>query len=367
MAYTDSTNYNTVKSMKGFPVGSIIPWSAQIDDIPYGWVACGGSTFPIARYPLLHQAIGNVYGGTEGSTFKLPNLNDGFSAIMDIYQGHFQYLQSFGEAHRPQNTNITLDSFWNNVGKGDNGNKPANIQTNWISTIDVVGEQITKPDVVAKHNVFQLSGGDVSYTIAVNERKLSDRHVANHDHAFETDGDPSYDRTNIPAAANFGWNRQFCVLNATSASVTRSVNDPPIDGTQMANVGASFQVPTNFRRGGGDIINDGTFFDAQTQATGFSNGDGVSGGDMWSNRNGTKYFWSSLSNNQISFSQIPGHTHDSLELNWVSKIKLINPGIVSDVKMNNVAISNTPGINFGTINMNSATASCGMTFIIKAF
>jgi hypothetical protein len=369
MAYADTVNYNTIKSMRGYPIGTIIPWAGEIDTIPYGWITCGGSTPAISRYPLLYEVIGNTYGGTEGSTFRIPNLNDGSSAVMDIYQGHFNYLQNAGDAHKPQNTNRTLDSFWSIVGAADNGNRPGSTQTNWLSTVDVVGEQVSRPDVVARHGAFSISEGDVSFTFSVNERKLSDRHVPNHSHDYEVDGSPSYSRRSNLATinSNYFFDDGVCALSGTRTEVTRSTNDPPIDGTQMANVGASNTISTTFRAGGGNIINDQPTWDGQNRATGFSSGDGFSGGDMWSNRSGTRYFWSSLSHAEKSFSQINGHSHGSLEYNWVSKIKIINPGIVSDVRTNTVTIDNTPGINFGSINMNSSTATLTMNFIIKAF
>lgn len=363
-----SNNYNTVKSMKGFPIGTIVPYSASLTDIPMGWILCSGTTIPITRYPLLYDVIGNTYGGTAGSTFKLPMLSDGASAIMDIYQGHFQYLQDKGEAHRPVNTVRNNDPFWRIVGGGDNGNRPSSTQTNWSSTIDVVGEQVSRPNVVAKHDAFQLSSGDVSVTVLTSERKLSDRHVPNHSHDYSTSGDPSYNRKSNRATRNSDRFRvgYACYKDGNATEISRSTNDPPIDGRQMNAVGASNRVSTTFRQGGGNVIDDGAF-DGQNRATGFDSGDGVSGGDMWSHKSGLKYFWSSLSHSETSFSQISGHSHGSLEYNWVSKIKLVNPGIVDDVRMNNVTIDNSTGVNFGTINMNSSTATLTMLFIIKAF
>jgi microcystin-dependent protein len=372
MAYKDATNYNTIKSMRGFSIGSIIPWSGEIDTIPTGWIVCSGTTPPTTRYPLLYEVIGNTYGGTPNSTFRIPNLNDGSSAIMDIYRGHFFYLQSGDAAHRPENSNINLDSFWKNVGLADNGNKPSNAQTNWTSTIDVVGQHISRPDVVARHEAFLLSDGDVTFTFSVNERKLSDRHVPSHTHSFESAGAPSYSRRSNLATRNnnyFGSNNFFarCAYRGTPTTVCRSTNDPPKTGTEMSSVGSSRTISTTFRAGGGNIVDDQISWDGQNRATGFSSGDGFSGGNMWAHNSGTRYFFTNLSHSEKSFSQITGHSHGSLEYNWVSKIKLINPGIVSDVKMNNVTIDNSTGINFGTINMNSSTPSCTIIFIIKAF
>jgi hypothetical protein len=375
MAYADSINYNKIKSMRGYPIGSIIPWSGEVDTIPTGWIACTGATVPVSRYKLLYQAIGNVYGGVVNSTFKIPYINDGSSAIMDIYQGHFTYLQDpvIGDAHKPQNTNKALDIFWSNVGGADNGNRPSSTQLNYISTIDVVGEQISKPDIVASHGAFALSDGDISFSYVPGARKLSDAHIPSHDHDYTVNGsdtDPSsYSRTDI---LGLKWRDSYlgpdgaCRLSPNRTIFSRSLNDPPKNGTEMATVGPSRTVTTNYRAGGGSIIDDGRS-DLQTIGSGFTNGDGFSGGNMFSHKSGQKYFFSSLSNDQINFSELTGHTHGILKYDFVSKIKIINPGIVSNVKINTVTIDNTSGVNFGTINMSSATATCNMIFVIKAF
>lgn len=369
MAYADAANYNTIRSMKGYPIGSIVPWSGAIDNIPVGWVVCSGSTPPISRYPLLYEVLGNTYGGTPGATFRLPNLTDGSSAVMDIYQGHFQYLQNAGEAHAPENTSRSADTFWNLVGQADNGNRPGNTQTNWTSTIDIVGEHESRPNMVARHEDFALSEGDYSLTISVNERKLSDRHVPSHIHSWESDGSPSYDRRSNRATLNSDrfFEDAVCYLNGSRTTVSRSTNDPPVTGRDMATVGTSRQISTNFRAGGGNIINDQPSWDGQNRATGFNSGDGLSGGDMWAHRGGQRYFWSSLSHAETTFAQITGHTHGSLEYNWESRIRVLNPGTVTDVSSNGVNIDNSAGVNFGTINMNSATPTLSMLFIIKAY
>ena len=101
MAYADAANYNRFKSMKGLPVGSIVPWAGDLAEIPRGWVACNGNTVQVTRYPLLYDVIGNSYGGTADSTFRLPPLNNSTKAIMDIFPGHFNYLRTFPNKHRP--------------------------------------------------------------------------------------------------------------------------------------------------------------------------------------------------------------------------------------------------------------------------
>ena len=121
------------------------------------------------------------------------------------------------------------------------------------------------------------------------------------------------------------------------------------------------------RSGGGNIVNDNPIGGFQYASTGFDNGDGDSGGDLFSHQGGNKYFFSSLSNSQKTISSLTGHRHGTLDYLFESKLKVLNPGIVSDVKINTVTIDNTPGQNFCTINMTSATPTLGMLFIIRAF
>ena len=380
MAYADAVNYNRIKSMKGYPIGSILVWSGEQDSIPVGWIPCSGTTLSSERYPLLYKTIGNVYGGTVNVSFRLPSLNAGDVAAVDIFQGHFNYLQSQGDANKPENTIRANDEFWKTVGGSENGDRPSTTQVNWLSTIDIVGEHITRPDVVARHEPFELSEGEVSITVSTNERKLSDVHTPSHSHTNNDVDSPSYSRItgrNAKEYANrFGTLDDFlggdtftrCELQGVRATVSRSLNDPPRNGREMAIVGASTRVGTTFRAGGGNIIDDGSTNDGcQIAASGFTSGDGFSGGDMFSHRTGQKYFWSSLASEFRNFSQIAAHSHGSLEYNWISRIRIINPGIVTDIKMNTVQINNSTGVNFGTINMNAATANITMVFIIKAF
>lgn len=50
----------------------IFPYSSRI---PSGWVPCNGQLMQVATNQALYAIIGNVYGGTQGQNFNLPNLN----------------------------------------------------------------------------------------------------------------------------------------------------------------------------------------------------------------------------------------------------------------------------------------------------
>jgi len=362
MAYKDAANYNTVKSMKGLPIGAILPWTGQQDSIPRGWIQCSGTTFETARYPLLYQTIGNAYGGTANSTFAIPNLNNTPKAMVDIFRGHYYWLDSSvrGAAHNPNPTGsipITSNTFWTHVGGADNGNQSSSIQQDHPSTIDVVGVMGTMPPLVAVHTGLELSAGDFQTTISINDRKLSDVHVPRHGHSYESSTEsPSYERRSTAASINPGswFDDGACRLEGTGATVSRSVNDPPLPGDQ------------NFVCGGGNVVQlprEGN----QLLATGVDAGDGCSAGDMFSNRNGQIRFATSLSNTEVNFSQINGHNHGTVTHTFTSRIRVINPGTVNDVQINTVAIDNTPGRDFARINMNSGTANLSMMFIIRAY
>lgn len=362
MAYVDAANYNRVKSMKGLPVGAIIPWSGQQDSIPAGWIPCNGTTFDVNRYPLLYQTIGSTYGGVVGSTFALPNLNNTPKAMMDIFRGHYNWLSSSvrGAAHNPNPTGaipLSSNAFWSTVGGADNGNQSSSIQEDHPSTIDVVGVMGTMPNLVAVHTGLELSGGEYSSTVSINDRKLSDVHIPRHGHSYESSTEsPSYERRSTAATINAGswFDDGACRLEGTGATVSRSVNDPPLQGDQ------------NFVCGGGNVIQlprNGP----QVLATGVSDGDGCSQGEMFSNRNGTIRFATGLSNTEVNFSQVNGHNHGTVTHNYTSRIRVINPGTVNNVQIHTVAIDNTPGVEFARLNMNSATPKLSMMFIIRAY
>ena len=371
MAYQDAANYNRLKSMKGLPIGAIIPWPGAQDTVPNGWILCNGAAIPYDRYPLLYDTIGNVYGGTTGSTFKLPDLLSQNAGIMDIFQGHFSWLQNAGDAHKPENSNINEDEFWLTVGKSDNGNSGNDVTQDHNTTVDVVGEQTSKPDVTAKNGEFTLSEGTADSIIQVLERKTTDVHLPSHGHSYDVSGDtsPSYNRKNKGATrCKSSWGSDgYCKLEGSCTNVNRSTNDPPKTGFDMTTVGASKTVSTTYRKGGGNIVNDGPIGGGQYASTGFSNGDGDTGGAMYSFKSGNIHFFSSLSNDERSISEITGHRHGTIDYTFESKVKVLNPGIVNDVKMNTVKIVNDPGKSFCSLNMSSATPTLGMSFIIRAY
>ena len=60
--------------MKGTAVGTIVPWTGNLTEIPAGWLPCDGRNLNVDEYPVLFGILGTRYGGTGGvgGTFNLP-------------------------------------------------------------------------------------------------------------------------------------------------------------------------------------------------------------------------------------------------------------------------------------------------------
>jgi microcystin-dependent protein len=396
MAYVDAANYNRIKSMKGYPIGSVIPWSGAQDSIPPGWIISNGATVAINRYPLLYECIGNSYGGIEDSTFRLPPLTANNKAIADYHRGYHAYLQSsgtsYGPVSRPRGGTIESHIFWNEIGLGFNGDEAGNVQTSYISTIDVVGEFATRPtNFVASFSAIEMTQGEESVSVSYNSRKLGDGHMPSHSHGLEFSNDANawaqLGRLALKAGETYGCGRRkddilcistgprdrACRCNVEATATSRATrylrfgnnqNHLREDFLTWTQPSGSGNATGTGPAGGGGTIVDGGSLSFQEKVLLYRAGDGYGRGDMLSSGN---VFFSSLSNSEVSFSQITGHNHGLNTYNFIANISVINPGIVTNVSLNNVNINNSAGINYGTITVNTATANLSMIFIIKAY
>lgn len=88
--------YQSSKTARAAAIGTIMPWTGGVGNVPNGWIVCEGSV-SASEFPLLAQAIGDTYNGgvsTFTGTFpaytgqiKLPELND--KTLMDIESSYF--------------------------------------------------------------------------------------------------------------------------------------------------------------------------------------------------------------------------------------------------------------------------------------
>lgn len=100
-----------------YPTGMVIMWPS--DTIPAGWLKCDGTAYSYTaeggKYKALYDVIGTTYGeGTEGSSFKVPNMRDRF--VEGVSSTH--PLGTYVEAGLPNHSHTFTGS---SVTSGTNG------------------------------------------------------------------------------------------------------------------------------------------------------------------------------------------------------------------------------------------------------
>ena len=367
MAYEDATKYNKVKSMMGYPVGTIVPWSGLEENIPSGWKICSGSFLNITEYPKLFACIGNTYGGTVGSTFRLPDILG--KGISDIFRGHYQHLKnasstySAGSSNNPMtglptgpwspNPTFTLtnDPYWDQIGESDVGNSGSGSGNPTPSTIDLVGvRNLAVPGLNATVTGLALTEGTLQRAFVVLPRKLGDGHIPIHSHVIDTTSEISH--TQSTPFLTTGDNRYDVRIGITFCTTGKSYDN----NCKTTNDYKNFTTGDHYVAGGGNI-----------GATRESSGNGFSGGDMLANVGGVKKFHTSISAENRTWTSIGGHNHGSNTINFRSALSVRASNSYSDIISSDVIIDNTPGIDIATINMTSTCPSLTMLFIIKAF
>ena len=401
--------YNLTRTSKGFPVGAIIPFAGDQSNIPMGWIPCDGRTLEVAQYPALYQIIGNTYGGNVGDDFKSPRLNDGASGIMDIFRGHFDYLQNEDEQHRPEKTNISDDAFWSRTQDGPDADAPSSTQTSFTSTIDVEGVLSSTNELVGQYSRFEFSDGEYFKVLLPAQRLLSDRHIPIHTHNYNVSGSTGQNNVSYvgqgrvarDSRTNYRCDPTFRI-NYSSTSVNRAVPFN-LNGRQMSRMTSDANADPG-TSGGGVNLDPGGFIESQLRwgggtTSGCRGGgnrgtsvcydprraDGFTGGDMWATPN--NFIFSSLAPSTVPedadgeslyptssgialkrFEAVLSHGHGSLAYTFSSRnLRFQSPGIVDDVQLGSVAINNQTGLNAGSIIANTATPSVTMQYIIKAY
>jgi len=181
--------YQETRTMKGAVIGTIMPWSGPVSNIPKGWIICDGTQPPANEYPLLVQAIGDTYnsgttnlgGGFPAYTgnFTLPDLVGG-KMLMDIEQSYFGSLTASrdndpdaGNLISPyigQNTDNGVNAAWNNV---------------YTDVVFTLNERTGYSGNIRGNSIID---GEGEKSIFIGGRKLGHTHVRAHGHSgiYET-------------------------------------------------------------------------------------------------------------------------------------------------------------------------------------
>jgi hypothetical protein len=373
MAFVDAIKYNRIRSMKGLPIGAIIPWSSDQASIPVGWVLCNGTTISNTRYPILFSIIGNSYGGTAGSTYRLPPLTSGQTGIVDIFRGHYSYFKQTqinaipgNEVNRPSSSSLSNDPFWSIVGFGTNGDTGNNLQTFWTSTADVVGvERSTSINFPALYDDITITDGSFNFTTVFDGTELGDEHIPPHTHGADTEDVTSWVRRGGPVSGCTGgrWSDVSCTHTCDSGTVYRVAANPAAGSggnVWYGNVPEDLQNNLNTTDGPTGVTGSGGGGNVrgvprggvpggagESGATVYEGGDGRVEGAMGAYQFGN-ILLTSRSNNQINNSA--PHFHSPINYDLQGRFNVISPGLRDNISLNTVRINNTPGQNFCTIN-----------------
>ena len=182
--------------MKAAVIGTIMPWSGALSEIPDGWIICDGSSVLARNYPLLTQAIGDTYnldpnssnlGGAfpnyEGDIL-LPNLNGG-KLLMDIEEEYFATAEQGGTGKAPDidpdARNIIAPYIGTNIDTG----APAVFTDVFTDVVFTLNDRLDYSGTISGNTVIDGVGEKIMY---IGGRKLGHTHIRQHAHSgvYET-------------------------------------------------------------------------------------------------------------------------------------------------------------------------------------
>jgi hypothetical protein len=184
--------YQEVKSARAAAIGTIMPWTGAISDIPKGWIFCNGQTVTASEYPLLVQAIGDTYNaGTSdlGGSFPnysgsivLPSLNG--KALMDLEDSYFASRASGGTG-RAADTNTEARTIISPY-IGTNSDNSIPVIFNDVYT-DVIFTLNDRTGYGGRIRGATIQTGEASRTVYIAPRKLGRNHLRSHRHSGSYD------------------------------------------------------------------------------------------------------------------------------------------------------------------------------------
>tara|TARA_B100000035_G_scaffold234050_1_gene202329 strand:- start:12970 stop:14226 length:1257 start_codon:yes stop_codon:yes gene_type:complete len=184
--------YQEARTMKGAVIGTIMPWTGALSEIPKGWIICDGTSPDAKDYPLLVQVIGDTYnsgssnlgGAFPGYTgqFVLPNLLDG-KCLMDIEGSYFDASTGTGDA-------IDIDPDARNLIEpfiGENTDNGVPVVFNDVRT-DVEFTLNDRNGYSGQITGNTIIDGTGEKSVFIGGRKLGHQHIRNHTHpgVYET-------------------------------------------------------------------------------------------------------------------------------------------------------------------------------------
>jgi len=179
--------YQSSKTARAAAIGTIMPWTGGIGNVPNGWIVCEGSVLAV-EYPLLAQAIGDTYNGgvsTFAGTFpaytgqiKLPDLND--KTLMDIESSYFG-----GSAPRVIDQSTTAANLITPIVGQESDNIGRGISNVFNDKYTDIIFDLSPTDRLGYSGKIKgntIIPGEAEKVVYVAPRKLSRNHLTAHSH-----------------------------------------------------------------------------------------------------------------------------------------------------------------------------------------
>lgn len=185
--------YQSSKTAKAAVIGTIMPWTGGLSNIPEGWIACDGSTKNAADFPLLVQVIGDTYNAGVSNLggafpnyfgeFVLPNLNG--RILMDLEEEYFGD-ESSGGTGKPQDTDVDARSIISPFIGDNTDNGVPTLFNNVFTDVEFVLNDTT--GYLGRISDNTVIPGEGQQSVYIGGRKLGTDHVRPHRHggSYET-------------------------------------------------------------------------------------------------------------------------------------------------------------------------------------
>lgn len=353
-----AVNYNSLKSLKGTAVGTIVPWAGNLTEIPKGWIKCDGSEINANDYPLLYSVIGNTYGGTSGSSFILPRINN--NAIVDYHQNH----QNISGISMP---NIFKNQI-NNI-----NDTPNTYSSTPSSNIDLHANLPTLNNLSANVSGQNFNNPGYSDAVFIAGRVLGDDHIASHSHQGSTFNTVSAPNQWVEDCQNSCYSNCF-----TLYPLGPCCKDDCTDYTYFAveaNWAARQSLRKGDREGGISLLKSVTGADTVDFARKNAPNRNyiLSSEDPVSSNTGNYAYNTTLDQNAVNWvnSGSDYHSaHDHEAMNYditIGSMKVPTSYNINTVGTGTAAPINDANKNIATIQANIETAVCNILHIIRAY
>jgi len=216
---------------------------------------------------------------------------------------------------------------------------------------------------------MEVTEGSYFFTANYSGTSLGVEHLPPHIHGDPSTDPTSYDRGGGRASVCEGTGRNdTCNIGCDPTQAFRVAANPAVH-VRVSRGDNNGHLRDNFvwsdrgftGTGGGGNVQTTTAW-AQTQATVVTGGNGICAGNM---NCGNNVLFTSRSHDETNAGA--EHFHGPNNYNMEGNYQVISPGLRTNIALNTVRINNSPGANFGTINVETATPSLEMLYIIRAF